>query len=198
MPREYKQPGKWMLDGLMVRDQWQSAPTSDIQMVSALLDARSNFRGGKGKPEEMKDATAIVGIAENRVRKKKLDPSEKDLACQAIFAALADAGILPIRSGRPGFLPRWRDDEAKSRSPKNIGAGDITFFSQVGYGGGRCGTRRRRATGNGSGHGSMSRGRKRGDRASADPVGRIWADTKISVFYSGGLDPTMGPASSRG
>ena len=25
MPREYKQPGKWMLDGLQVRDQWQSA-----------------------------------------------------------------------------------------------------------------------------------------------------------------------------
>jgi len=25
MPREYKQRGKWMLDGLQVRDQWQSA-----------------------------------------------------------------------------------------------------------------------------------------------------------------------------
>ena len=40
----------------------------------------------------LKDAAAIVGIAETPFA-KKLDGSEKKLACQAIVAALDDAGI---------------------------------------------------------------------------------------------------------
>ena len=40
----------------------------------------------------LKDAAAIVGIAETAFA-KKLDASEKSLACQAILGALDDAGI---------------------------------------------------------------------------------------------------------
>jgi len=42
----------------------------------------------------LKDATAIVGIAESKFA-KQLEPSELELACQVIKAALDDAGIKP-------------------------------------------------------------------------------------------------------
>ncbi len=81
----------------------------------------------------LKDATAIVGIAESRFA-KALAESEKTLALQVILAALDDAGIDP--SEVDGFASYTMESTDEVEIAKNIGAGDVTFFSQVGYGGG--------------------------------------------------------------
>jgi len=80
-----------------------------------------------------KDATAIVGIGETEFA-KRLAPSEKALACRAILAALADAGIAPGEVD--GFASYTMENTDEVEIAKNIGAGDVTFFSQIGYGGG--------------------------------------------------------------
>ena len=81
----------------------------------------------------LKDAAAIVGIGETPFA-KQLDASEKKLAAQAILAALDDAGIAPAEVD--GFASYTMEATDEVEIAKNVGAGDITFFSQVGYGGG--------------------------------------------------------------
>ena len=81
----------------------------------------------------LRDRTAIAGIAQTEFS-KRLEPSEKALACQVVLAALDDAGIDASEvDGMSSYTMETTDavDVAKS-----IGAGDLTFFSQVGYGGG--------------------------------------------------------------
>ena len=86
----------------------------------------------------LKDKTAIAGIGQTAFA-KHLEPSEKQLACEAIVAALADAGIDP--SEVDAFSSYTMEETDEVDIAKNIGAGDVTFFSQVGYGGGAgCGT----------------------------------------------------------
>ncbi len=81
----------------------------------------------------LKDAAAIVGIGETPFA-KKLDASEKKRAVQAILAALDDAGIAPAEVD--GFASYTMEATDEVEIAKNVGAGDITFFSQVGDGGG--------------------------------------------------------------
>ena len=81
----------------------------------------------------LKDATAIVGIGETAFA-KRLEGSEKSLALQAILAALDDAGIAP--SEVDGLASYTLESTDEVEIAKNVGAGDITYFSQVGYGGG--------------------------------------------------------------
>lgn len=81
----------------------------------------------------LKDAAAIAGIAETRFA-KQLDGSEKSLALDAILAALDDAGI--AASEVDGFASYTLEESDEVEIAKNIGAGDVTFFSRVGYGGG--------------------------------------------------------------
>ena len=81
----------------------------------------------------LKDATAIAGIAETRFA-KRLEASECQLAAEAIVAALADAGIEP--SEVDGMASYTMETTEEVEVAKNIGAGDITFFGKVGYGGG--------------------------------------------------------------
>jgi acetyl-CoA acetyltransferase len=80
-----------------------------------------------------KDRAAIVGIGETAFA-KRLEPSEKRLACAAILAALDDAGIAP--SEVDGFASYTMETTDEVEIAKNVGAGDVTFFGQVGYGGG--------------------------------------------------------------
>jgi acetyl-CoA acetyltransferase len=76
---------------------------------------------------------AIVGIGETRFA-KRLEASETVLAGQAILAALDDAGIAPAEvDGLASYTLETTDEVAIAR---NLGFGDVTFFSQVGYGGG--------------------------------------------------------------
>ena len=81
----------------------------------------------------LKDAAAIVGIGETDFA-KRLEPSEKQLAVTAIVAALDDAGIAP--SEVDGLASYTMETADEVEIAKNIGAGDVTFFSQIGYGGG--------------------------------------------------------------
>jgi len=81
----------------------------------------------------VKDETAVVGIGQTKLG-KGLPDSELSLACQAISLALDDAGIAPAEvDGLASFtLEPFREVEVA----RAVGLGDITFFSQVGFGGG--------------------------------------------------------------
>ncbi len=81
----------------------------------------------------LKDAAAIVGIGQTDFA-KQLEGSEKKLALTAILAALADAGIAPEQVDGLASYTLETSDEVEIA--KNLGAGDISFFSQIGYGGG--------------------------------------------------------------
>jgi acetyl-CoA acetyltransferase len=85
-------------------------------------------------PESMlKDATAIAGIGETPFA-KRLDASEKHLATAAILAALDDAGIAPAEVD--GLASYTLENTNEVELAKNLGLGELTFFSQVPYGGG--------------------------------------------------------------
>lgn len=85
----------------------------------------------------IKNRTAIVGIGQTAFG-KGLEDGELSLACQAIALALQDAGIPPGQvDGLASFTMEPNREVEVARS---VGLGDITFFSQVGFGGGAgCG-----------------------------------------------------------
>jgi len=85
----------------------------------------------------IKDATAIVGIGQTEWG-KGLEDSELVLALRAIKAALDDAGIDP---GEVDGLSSYTLETSNEVDiARNLGLGDITWFSQVAYGGGAgCG-----------------------------------------------------------
>ncbi len=81
----------------------------------------------------LKDKTAIAGIGQTKFS-KKLEPSELQLACEAIVLALDDAGIDAKEvDGLSSYTMESSDEVSVAR---NIGAGEISFFSQIHYGGG--------------------------------------------------------------
>src|SRR4029079_8892401 len=80
-----------------------------------------------------KDRTAIAGIGQTAYA-KSLPASELLLACQAIKAALDDAGIHP--SEVDGLSSYTLEPFVEVEVARNLGMGDVTWFSQVGYGGG--------------------------------------------------------------
>jgi acetyl-CoA acetyltransferase len=86
----------------------------------------------------LRDQVAIVGIGQTAFG-KGLPDTELSLACQAIKAALEDCAIPPGEvDGLASFTMELNREVDVAR---NVGLGDITFFSQVGYGGGAaCGT----------------------------------------------------------
>jgi acetyl-CoA acetyltransferase len=131
-------------------------------------------------PTLVKDETAVVGIGQTKLG-KGLPDTELSLACQAISLALDDAGIAPSAvDGLASFtLEPFREVEVA----RSVGLGDITFFSQVGFGGGAgCGV---------VGHAAMAvatgqcetvvawRARKRADAAS-----RPWAQAAARLSDS--------------
>jgi acetyl-CoA acetyltransferase len=119
----------------------------------------------------LQDAAAIVGIGQTEFA-KSIDRPESQLAAEAVVAALADAGISPSEvDGLSSYTMESTDEVTMA---KNIGAGDITYFSQVGYGGGAgCATIGHAAMAIATGQANVVvawRSRKRGDRTS-----RPWA-----------------------
>jgi acetyl-CoA acetyltransferase len=85
----------------------------------------------------MKDATAIVGVGQTAFA-KHLEESEKVLALRAIATALDDAGIAPREVD--GLSSYTLEQTEEIEIARNLGTGDISWFSQVGYGGGAgCG-----------------------------------------------------------
>src|SRR5260370_24436739 len=78
------------------------------------------------------DGTAIVGIGQTSFA-KGLPDSELSLACQAISAALDDAAVQPAEVD--GLAMFSMEEGREVDVARNLGLGDITFFSEVGYGG---------------------------------------------------------------
>ncbi len=88
-------------------------------------------------PAPLQDRTAVVGIGQT-VFGKGLPDTELSLACQAVSMAIDDAGLQP--ADVDGMAMFSMEDGREVDVARNVGLGDITFFSQVGYGGGAgCG-----------------------------------------------------------
>lgn len=119
----------------------------------------------------LKDRTAIVGVGQTRFA-KSLPGSETELALQAIKAALDDAGLEP--SAVDGLVKYSLETSSEVDIARNLGTGDITFFGEIGYGGGGgCATVGHAALGVATGRCEVAvawRSRKRGARES-----RLWA-----------------------
>ena len=86
----------------------------------------------------LKDRTAIVGIGQTRFG-KGIEDSELSLACQAVSAAIDDAGLRP--SEVDGLAMFAMESSREVDLARSVGLGDITYFGEIGYGGGAaCGT----------------------------------------------------------
>src|SRR5688500_17705828 len=86
----------------------------------------------------LKDATAIAGIGQTAFG-KGLEDSELSLACQAIRMAIADAGLEP--ADVDGLVMYSMENGREVEIARNVGLGEITYFGEIGYGGGPgCGT----------------------------------------------------------
>ncbi|MGZ4691823.1 MAG: thiolase C-terminal domain-containing protein [Acidimicrobiia bacterium] len=119
----------------------------------------------------IKDRTAVVGIGQTALA-KGLEDSELSLACQAISAAIDDAGLTP--ADVDGLAMFSMEEGREVDVARNVGLGDITFFTEVGYGGGAgCGVVGQAAMGVATGQCQVAvawRARKRASKAS-----RPWA-----------------------
>ncbi len=134
-----------------------------------------------GARSPLQDAAAIVGIGQTEFA-KSIDRSESQLAAEAVVAALADAGIEPGEvDGLSSYTLETTDEVTLAKS---IGAGDVTYFSQVGYGGGAgCATIGHAAMAIATGQADVVvawRSRKRGAAAS-----RPWAAAPTGLVTQG-------------
>ena len=142
----------------------------------------------------LRDAAAIVGIGQTEFA-KQIDRPEGQLAAEAVVAALRDAGIAPAEvDGLSSFTMESTDEVTLA---KTIGAGDITYFSQVGYGGGAgCATIGHAAMAIATGQADVVvawRSRKRGARTS-----RPWAAAPSRLPIPGAVDQAVrAPAPGR-
>ena len=77
--------------------------------------------------------TAIAGIGATEFSKDS-GRSELKLAVEAVRAALDDAGLAP--ADVDGLVTFSMDSSAEIAVAREVGAGELTFFSLIGYGGG--------------------------------------------------------------
>jgi acetyl-CoA acetyltransferase len=84
-------------------------------------------------PIALKDTTAIAGIGQTAFA-KGVEDSELSLACQAIRAAIDDAGLRP--ADVDGLVMYSMENGREVEVARNVGLGDITYFGEIGYGGG--------------------------------------------------------------
>ncbi|MBI2705257.1 MAG: lipid-transfer protein [Actinobacteria bacterium] len=125
----------------------------------------------------IKDRTAIVGVGQTAFA-KHLEQPEKVLALEAILIALEDAGIDP--SEVDGLSSYTMEGTEEIEIARNLGMDAVTWFSQVGYGGGAgCGVVGNAAMAVAAGQCNVAvawRSRKRGAAAS-----RPWAGVRDQV-----------------
>ena len=81
----------------------------------------------------LKDRAAIVGIGLTEFSKDS-GVSELSLAARCIVAACEDAGVDP--SAIDGFVSYTLDSTDEIEVARAVGAGDLSFFSRINYGGG--------------------------------------------------------------
>lgn len=83
-------------------------------------------------------STVVAGIGATEFSKQS-GRSELQLAAEAVFAALDDAGLAP--SDVDGLVTYTQDANQEIAVAREVGIGDLSFFSRVHYGGGAaCGT----------------------------------------------------------
>ncbi|GAA4189309.1 lipid-transfer protein [Streptosporangium oxazolinicum] len=83
-------------------------------------------------------STVVAGIGATEFSKRS-GRSELQLAAEAVFAALDDAGLAP--SDVDGLVTYTQDANQEIAVAREVGIGDLSFFSRVHYGGGAaCGT----------------------------------------------------------
>ncbi len=86
----------------------------------------------------LKDAAAIVGIGATEFSKES-GRSELRLAVEAVEAAIADAGLEPGQID--GMVTYTADSNPEIEIARNLGIGELSFFSRIHHGGGAaCGT----------------------------------------------------------
>ena len=86
-------------------------------------------------PTTLNDEAAIVGIGQTTFSKNS-GVSELQLACEAVSAAIDDAGLDPTQvDGMTTFTMDTTDDIEVARA---VGIGGLTFESRIPYGGGAC------------------------------------------------------------
>ncbi len=81
----------------------------------------------------IKDRSAIVGIGETAFA-RTLAPSETELAASVVLSALEDAGIDPAEVD--GLASYTMETTPEQELAKNLGMHNITWFAQIGHGGG--------------------------------------------------------------
>ena len=77
--------------------------------------------------------TAIAGIGATEFSKDS-GRSELHLACEAVSAAIEDAGLQP--ADVDGLVTFTMDTNPEIEVARNVGIGDLSFFSRIHYGGG--------------------------------------------------------------
>jgi acetyl-CoA acetyltransferase len=83
-------------------------------------------------------AAAIAGIGATEFSKAS-GRSELQLACEAVLAALDDAGLEPAEVD--GMVTFTMESSSEIHVARNLGIGDLTFFTRVPHGGGAaCGS----------------------------------------------------------
>jgi acetyl-CoA acetyltransferase len=83
-------------------------------------------------------AAAIVGIGATEFSKSS-GRSELRLACEAVLAAVADAGLKP--ADVDGLVTFTADNSSEIHIARSTGIGELSFFSRIPHGGGAaCGT----------------------------------------------------------
>ncbi|MCT9931331.1 lipid-transfer protein [Planotetraspora sp. A-T 1434] len=88
--------------------------------------------------QSLSGRTAVAGIGTTEFSKES-GRSELQLAAEAVFAALDDAGLQP--SDVDGMVTYTQDTNQEIAVAREAGIGDLSFFSRVEYGGGAaCGT----------------------------------------------------------
>ncbi|HVU75008.1 MAG TPA: lipid-transfer protein [Mycobacteriales bacterium] len=119
----------------------------------------------------LRDKTAVAGIGQTAYV-KSLPDTELSLGVQAIKAALDDAGLTP--ADVDGLASYTMEQNVEVNVARNLGLGDVTWFAQVGFGGGAgCGVIGQAAMAVATGQANVVvcwRSRKRGG-----PATRPWA-----------------------
>ena len=87
---------------------------------------------------QLRNAAAVVGIGATEFSKES-GRSELRLACEAVESAIADAGLEP--SQIDGMVTYTAETNPEIEIARNLGIGELSFFSRIHHGGGAaCGT----------------------------------------------------------
>ena len=87
---------------------------------------------------QLRNAAAVVGIGATELSKES-GRSELSLAVEACEAAIADAGLEPAQID--GMVTYTQDTNPEIEIARNLGVGELSFFSRIHHGGGAaCGT----------------------------------------------------------